>query len=157
MRYTAVGQPIRQRQQVPRHRAEGPQVRLELAWATDDTHRRDDRFLVQVQSCHPCVNDVHDTPFRVVQRLRSAERGDNLPRVLPDLRGRQFWFRVGTQARLPGGLEAPMGKRPATKPLRSFHSMTTSRQIFIVSVAAKRHQRLPGNSPRLVSDPPKGG
>ena len=111
----AVGrQPVRQLPKILGHGAEGTQIRLHFPRGVDATNRRDDRFLVQVQPCDTLVNDIHDTSSYALQRLGGIERGNNLPRVLPDRRGRQLQVRGDTQARLIVGLEAPQeaGLRP---------------------------------------------
>ncbi len=73
----------------------------------DGPNRRDNRFLVQVQSCHALIDDLHDTPSYANRHLGGIGKGNNLPRVLPDHRGRQLQVRGDTQARLTLGLVAP--------------------------------------------------
>ena len=116
-------QPIRQFQKLSGHGAEGAQIGLEFPRRTDASDRRDDGFLVQVQTCHTLVDDIHDKPSYARQRLGGIEIGNNLPRVSPYRRGRQLQVRGDTQARLIVGLEAPLevGLRP-----RRWKSFATS-------------------------------
>ncbi len=107
VRHAVRCQPLRKLQKIAGHGTEGTQIRIQFPREADATDRRDNRFLVQVQSCHALIDDLHDTPSYANRHLGGIGKGNNLPRVLPDHRGRQLQVRGDTQARLTLGLVAP--------------------------------------------------
>jgi hypothetical protein len=87
-------QPIHQRQDVSRHRAEGTDLFPHGAVCQQATHTRRDELLVDIQSTHTLIQRFHD--LSLSERARGTSGGFvTLLRVLPN--------RTGRQSRVPKG------------------------------------------------------